>query len=67
MQTKEISRNELIEIMKGAVADVLTERQDLIEDAVCEAILDMKLGLAMEEADKGEYVSEEEVLGKLKA
>ena len=67
MQTKEISRNELIEIMKGAVADVLTERQDLIEDAVCEAILDMKLGLAMEEADKGEYVSEEEVLDKLKA
>jgi hypothetical protein len=67
MAIKDISRNDLREIMKEAVTEVLTERKDLLEEAVSEAILDMKLGLAMEEADTGEYVSEESVLAKLKA
>jgi hypothetical protein len=67
MEINEISKNELREIMKEAVAAVLTERRDLLENAVSEAILDMKLGLAMEEADTEEYVSEESVLDKLKA
>ena len=44
---------------------VLAERKDLLEDAVSEAILDMKLGLAIEEGDTGEYVPESEVLSKL--
>ncbi len=61
IKTKDISKNELQEIMKEAVAAVLTERRDLLENAVSEAILDMKLGLAMEEADTGEYVSERPV------
>ncbi len=65
METKEISKSELRKIMKEAVTAVLTERKDLLEDAVSEAILDMKLGLAMEEADSGEYVSEESILSKL--
>ena len=67
METKDITKDELREIMKEAVTTVLTERRDLLEEAVSEAILDMKLGLAMEEADTGEYVSEESVLAKLKA
>ena len=67
METKDISKNELREIIKEAVTAVLTERKDLLEDAVSEAILDMKLGMAMEEADSGEYVSEESILKKLKA
>jgi hypothetical protein len=53
--------------MKEAFATVLSERRDLLEDAVAEAILDMKLGLAIEEGDVGEYVSEEVVLEKLRA
>jgi ribonuclease HII len=65
METKQISRNELKKIMKEAVASVLTERKDLLEDAVSEAILDMKLALAMEEADSAEYVSESNILAKL--
>ena len=65
METNGISRDELKKIMKEAVASVLIERKDLLEDAVSEAILDMKLGLAMEEADTGEYVSEETILSKL--
>jgi hypothetical protein len=53
--------------MKEAFATVLSQCRDLLEDAVAEAILDMKLGLAIEEGDVGEYVSEEVVLEKLRA
>jgi predicted transcriptional regulator len=65
METQGLSKNELKELMKEAVISVLTERNDLLEDAVSEAILDMKLGLAIEEADRGEYVTESEVMSKL--
>jgi len=65
MEADGISRRELKELMKEAVISVLTERKDLLEDAVSEAILDMKLGLAIEEGDTGEYVSESEILSKL--
>ncbi len=61
MESKEISKNELRELMKEAFISVLTERKDLLEEAVSEAILDMKLGIAMEEADNGDYVSEEDI------
>lgn len=65
METEGISKSELKELMKDALISVLTERKDLLEDAVSEAILDMKLGLAIEEGDTGEYVSESEVITKL--
>ena len=67
MESKEISKNELREIMKEAFLSVLTERKDLLEEAVSEAILDMKLGIAMEEADNGDYVSEEDILSRLRS
>ncbi|KPK44429.1 MAG: hypothetical protein AMK74_05200 [Nitrospira bacterium SM23_35] len=65
METNGISKAELKELMKEAMISVLTERKDLLEDAVSEAILDMKLGLAMEEGDTKEYVTETEVFSKL--
>ena len=65
METQGISKNELKKLMKEAMISVLTERKDLLEDAVSEAILDMKLGLAMEEGDTGDYAPESEVLSKL--
>jgi len=65
MQTSDISKTELTEIVKEAIIAVLTERKDLLEDASSEAILDMKLGLAMEKADTGEYVSEDIIFSKL--
>ena len=67
MESKEISKNELRELMKEAFVSVLTERKDLLEEAVSEAILDMKLGIAMEEADNGDYVSEEDILSRLRS
>jgi hypothetical protein len=65
METHGISKTELKELMKEALISVLTERKDLLEDAVSEAILDMKLGLAMEEGDTEEYVPESEILSRL--
>ena len=65
METQGMSKTELKRLMKEAMISVLTERKDLLEDAVSEAILDMKLGLAMEEGDTGEYVPESEIISKL--
>jgi len=65
METQGISKEELKELMKEAIISALTERKDLLEDAVSEAILDMKLGLAIEEGDTGEYVAEESIISKL--
>ena len=65
MGMPDISTTELKELMKEAITSVLTERKDLLEDAVSEAILDMKLAIAIEEGDTGEYVTEELVLSQL--
>ena len=65
MELHGISKTELKKMMKEATISALAERKDLLEDAVSEAILDMKLGLAIEEGDTGEFVPESEVLSKL--
>jgi hypothetical protein len=66
MASLNISKNELEELIKKAIVTTLTERSDLLENAVTEAILDMKLGLAIEEGDTGEYIDEERILTYLK-
>ena len=66
MEPLDISKNELREIIKETIISTLTERSDLLENAVAEAILDMKLGLAIEEGDTGEYSDEERILSLLK-
>ena len=60
-----MSKNELEELIKKAIISTLTERSDLLENAVSEAILDMKLGLAIEEGDTGEYVDEKQIISHL--
>ena len=65
MEQVGISRDELREIVKEAVISTLTERSDLLENAVAEAILDMKLGLAIEEGDTGEFSDEERIMSLL--
>ena len=65
METYEISKTEMKKLMKEAMISALIERRDLLEEAVSDAILDMKLGLAIEEGDTGEYVSESEIFSKL--
>jgi lipoate-protein ligase B len=51
--------------MRETFIDVLTDRKDLIEDAVIEAIEDIGLGVAMDEGRTGEYVDEDEFMAKL--
>ena len=65
METHNISKSELKELIREAIISTLTERRDLLENAVAEAILDMKLGLAMEEGDTGEYSEEQHILSRL--
>jgi hypothetical protein len=56
-----MSESELEQLIKRAIIRTLTERSDLLENAVTEAILDMKLGLAIEEGDTGEYADEKQI------
>jgi lipoate-protein ligase B len=65
MEAIAMSRSEFKRLMKETFIDVLTERRDLIEDAVIEAIEDIGLGMAMEEGRTGEYVDKTTFLGKL--
>lgn len=65
METVSISRNELKRIMRETFIDVLTERKDIIEDAVLDAIEDIGLGVAMEAGKSGDYVEKKEFLRRL--
>lgn len=65
MEAIAMGRAEFKKLMREAFIDVLTERKDLIEDAVIEAIEDIGLGIAMEEGRTGEYVDEDEFMAKL--
>ncbi len=55
METLTIKSDELRRIMRETFIEVLTNRRDLIEDAVIEAIEDVGLGIAIEEGRTGEY------------
>ena len=66
MTTLNMTETELEKLIKRAIINTLTERSDLLENAVAEAILDMKLGLAIEEGDIGEYVDEKKIAPLLK-
>lgn len=66
MRMTDVFRLEKTAIMQESFAGVLNEHCDLLEDAV-EAILDMKLGLAIAEGDGGEYVSEDVVMERTSA
>ena len=66
MANLNITESELENLIKKAIISTLTERSDLLENAVAEAILDMKLGLAIEEGDTGEYVDEKQISSLLK-
>jgi len=65
METIAMSRSEFKKLVRETFIDVLTDRKDLIEDAVIEAIEDIGLGIAMEEGRTGEYVDEDEFMARL--
>ena len=51
-----INRNELKEVIRETFIEVLSERKDLIEEAVIAAMEDIGLARAIEEGDKGEFI-----------
>ncbi|MBU2636758.1 MAG: hypothetical protein KJ963_06705 [Bacteroidetes bacterium] len=65
METITISRNELKKIIRKTFEDVLSDRKDLIGDAVVEAMEDIGLARAMEEGRTGEYIGVEKFKKKL--
>ena len=65
MASLDIEKDELRQIVKEAVASVLVDNRDILEDVVSEAILGLKLGQAIVKGDTGNYVSEEEIMHKL--
>lgn len=67
MHTISISRKELKKIMQETFADVLTERKDIIEGAVLEALEDLGLARAMESGRTGDYINTVEFKKKLNA
>jgi hypothetical protein len=66
MATLNMTESELEKLIKRAIISTLTERSDLLENAVTEAILDMKLGLAIEEGDTGEYADDKQISSLLR-
>jgi hypothetical protein len=60
-----MTESELEKLIKRAIISTLTERSDLLENAVTEAILDMKLGLAIEEGDTSAYADEKQIFSLL--
>jgi len=65
METITIKSSELKKMMRETFIDVLTNRKDLIEDAVIEAIEDIGLGIAIEEGRAGENTDAKEFIQKL--
>jgi hypothetical protein len=65
METITINHQELKKMMQEAFIDVLTNRSDLVEDAVIQAIEDIGLGIAMNEGKTGEFIDSRVFLQKL--
>ena len=56
MDTITTNRQELKKLMRETFIDVLTNRKDLVEEAVIGAIEDIGLGIAIEAGQTGEYI-----------
>jgi hypothetical protein len=60
-----MNQEQLKELIKTALVEVLEQRQDLLHDAVQEALEDIALAKAMEEGAKTEPIAREEVFALL--
>ena len=57
-----IDENQLKEILKAAIVEVLEERSDLLRDVMAEVIEEVALVRAIQEGEESEPVSREEIL-----
>jgi hypothetical protein len=60
-----IDQNQLKNLIKAALVEVLEERQDLIHEAIVQALEDMALARAIEEGENSELIKREEVFNLL--
>ncbi len=69
MEEVTFNKNELLELIRGifkeTLIEVLTQRRDLLEDAMLEAFEDIGLARAIEDGKIGEYISKDEFLKKI--
>lgn len=69
MEEVTFNKNELLELIRGifkeTLIEVLTQRRDLLEDAMLEAFEDIGLVRAIEDGKTGEYMSKDEFLKKV--
>ena len=56
-----IDENQLTEVLKTALVEVLEERSDLLRDVMAEIIEDVALARAIQEGEESEPVSREEI------
>lgn len=60
-----MNQNQLKDLIKAALVEVLEERQDLIHEAIAQALEDMALSRAIEEGESSELIKREEVFNLL--
>ena len=60
-----INQNQLKDIIKAALVEVLEEQQDLLQEAIAQALEDMALARAIEEGESSELIGREEVFNLL--
>lgn len=60
------NKKELKALIKATMIEVLVERRGWLMETFQEALEDLYLGLLMDEAKEGDYVSKEEVFATLK-
>jgi hypothetical protein len=60
-----INQDELKDLIKAALIEVLEERQDLIHEAIAQALEDLALARAIEEGESSELIRREEVFDLL--
>ena len=69
MEEVTFNKNDLLELIRGifkeTLIEVLTQRRDLLEDALLEALEDIGLVRAIEDGKTGGYVSKDEFLEKI--
>jgi hypothetical protein len=60
-----LNQNQLKDLIKAALTEVLEERQDLLQEAIAQALEDMALARAIEEGENSELIKREEVFNLL--
>ena len=61
-----VSQDQLKDLVKAAIAEVLEERRDLLRDVIEEAMEDIALARAIEEGEGTEIISRDAVFNLLK-